>query len=75
MPKDPKEICGKILFTGYMKSQNSSDVTRLRAEELAKEINATHISADISGIIDAFNKFGETAFNKPLKFQTQGGTL
>lgn len=75
MPKDPKEICGQILYTGYLKSQNSSEATQMRAQLLAKEINATHLNADISGIIEAYNQFSQQIFGQAPKFLSQGGSV
>lgn len=37
-PQDPRELCGRILTTCYMASENSSRETRNRATELAQQI-------------------------------------
>lgn len=38
LPRTPQEICGKLLWTCYMGSKNSSEDTRRRAADLAEQI-------------------------------------
>lgn len=37
-PQDPQELCGHLLTTCYMASENSSQETSDRARELAEQI-------------------------------------
>lgn len=37
-PQDPRELCGRLLTTCYMASENSSQETHSRATELAQLI-------------------------------------
>lgn len=37
-PEDPHELCGRLLTTCYMASENSSQETHSRATELAQQI-------------------------------------
>lgn len=37
-PQDPRELCGRVLTTCYMASENSSQETCDRARELARQI-------------------------------------
>ena len=37
-PQDPRELCGRVLTTCYMASENSSQETCDRARELAQQI-------------------------------------
>lgn len=37
-PQDPQELCGRLLTTCYMASENSSQETHSRATELAQQI-------------------------------------
>ncbi len=48
-----RELCGRLFFTCYMGTKNSSATTRLRAAKLAHAIGATHFEGDIDGIVDA----------------------
>jgi NAD+ synthase (glutamine-hydrolysing) len=48
LPKTPKEICARILYTAYMGSEHSSSDTRARAELLSREINCTHYNLSIN---------------------------
>jgi len=38
IPREPRELANKIFTTCYMGSENSSQETRNRASELAKQI-------------------------------------
>ena len=42
---DPKELCNRIFVTCYMGTENSSEETRKRAEDLAKDIGNYFIVA------------------------------
>lgn len=37
-PQDPRELCGRLLTTCYMASENSSQETHSRATKLAQQI-------------------------------------
>lgn len=37
-PKQPRELCSRIFTTCYMGSENSTEDTRRRAEDLAGEV-------------------------------------
>lgn len=43
VPKDEKELCERIFVTCYLGTVNSSDETRNRAENLAKDIGSCHL--------------------------------
>lgn len=38
IPQDPQELCGRVFTTCYMGTENSSEETKGRAAELAKQI-------------------------------------
>uniref|UniRef100_A0A915LD93 Glutamine-dependent NAD(+) synthetase n=1 Tax=Meloidogyne javanica TaxID=6303 RepID=A0A915LD93_MELJA len=50
---DPSLLCKQILFTCYMGSRNSSQMTRDLAAGLAKDINANHSNIVIDSIVDS----------------------
>nr|CAD2173011.1 unnamed protein product [Meloidogyne enterolobii] len=50
---DPSLLCKQILFTCYMGSKNSSQMTRDLAAGLAKDINANHSNIVIDSIVDS----------------------
>ena len=43
VPADPKELCGRIFVTCYMGTENSSQETKERAANLAKDIGSYHL--------------------------------
>jgi len=74
MPKSIQEIVGKIFFTCYMGSNNSSAETKKRAADLSKEIGANHYDVNISKIFEAFKDLAENTFSFEPKFIAHGGT-
>ncbi len=42
IPRDARQLCGKILFTSYMATENSSANTKRRAAALAQQIGSQH---------------------------------
>mmetsp|Transcript_10331 Transcript_10331/g.14167 ORF Transcript_10331/g.14167 Transcript_10331/m.14167 type:complete len:581 (-) Transcript_10331:68-1810(-) len=73
-PKDPKDLCNKLLFTCYMGTKNSSEETRLRAEKLANQIGANHMALTIDDIVASFQNTFIAATNKIPQFKVNGGT-
>ena len=74
VPADPAEFAGRILFTCYMGTQNSSKATRERAKTLAAQIGASHLDIDIdtavAAVTDLFSKFT----GKTPRFRLHGGS-
>ncbi|XP_033629218.1 glutamine-dependent NAD(+) synthetase-like [Asterias rubens] len=73
-PTDPSELAGRILFTCYLGTVNSSVDTYTRAKNLAAEIGCSHtgvtIDSAVNSTVDIFSK----ATNKVPAFKTRGGT-
>lgn len=67
-PTSAKDICQRVLFTGYMGTRNSSKETRELAAMLAAEINCTHFNIDIEKIFTAFEDVAEETFGKRPAF-------
>ena len=74
LPADAKELCGMILHTCYMGTENSSAATRGRAEALASELGAHHTLADIGPMVKGVIATFEAITSKSPKFKSQGGT-
>lgn len=74
MPKSIQEIVGKIFFTCYMGSNNSSEETKKRALDLSKEIGANHYDVNISQIFDSFKGLAQKTFGFEPKFTAHGGS-
>lgn len=77
-PQDPRELCGRILTTCYMASENSSQETRDRARELAQQIGRYSRSPGWPGPVAVttfvFNR-GVGGFSLPLGLSGFGGNL
>ncbi|XP_070421865.1 glutamine-dependent NAD(+) synthetase isoform X1 [Equus przewalskii] len=73
-PQDPRELCGRILTTCYMASENSSRETCNRATELAQQIGSHHIGLNIDPAVKAVvGIFSLVTGTSPL-FAVQGGS-
>ncbi|KAL5324987.1 hypothetical protein ACEPPN_006108 [Leptodophora sp. 'Broadleaf-Isolate-01'] len=74
VPKTPQEIANRIFRTAYMGMEKmSSPETRARAESLAAEIGAHHISFNLDPVYEAQVKLlAENTGTEP-KFKTSGG--
>jgi NAD+ synthase (glutamine-hydrolysing) len=74
LPESPQELCGRIFYTCYMGTTNSSGDTRNRAKQLAKHIGATHTDLNIDSIINALmGAFTLVTGFKP-RFSVHGGS-
>ena len=72
-PKNPQEICNKLLFSCYLGTENSSEETRYRAEAIANRIGANHknvvIDAAVKAILSIFILFA----GRTPKYSARGG--
>ncbi|XP_040826599.1 glutamine-dependent NAD(+) synthetase isoform X2 [Ochotona curzoniae] len=74
-PKDPRELCGRVLTTCYMASQNSSQETCSRARELAQQIGSHHIGLNIDPAVQAVVGIFSLVTGKSPQFAAHGGSL
>ncbi|XP_076971513.1 glutamine-dependent NAD(+) synthetase isoform X1 [Tamandua tetradactyla] len=73
-PQDPRDLCGRILTTCYMASENSSQETCQRARELAQQIGSHHIGLNIDPAVKAVvGIFSLVTGRRPL-FAAHGGS-
>ncbi|XP_047733174.1 glutamine-dependent NAD(+) synthetase isoform X3 [Prionailurus viverrinus] len=73
-PRDPRELCGRVLTTCYMASENSSRETRDRAAELAQQIGSHHIGLDVDPAVKAVVGIFSLATGKRPLFAVHGGS-
>ncbi len=74
VPKDGKELCGKIFVTCYMGSENSSEETRNRAKAFAQQIGSYHLTAKIDTAVKAVLSIFSTTTGLIPKFRAHGGS-
>ncbi|XP_045871080.1 glutamine-dependent NAD(+) synthetase isoform X3 [Meles meles] len=73
-PQDPRDLCGRVLTTCYMASENSSRETCTRARELAQQIGSHHIGLNIEPAVTAVvGIFSLVTGRRPL-FAAHGGS-
>ncbi|XP_032977256.1 glutamine-dependent NAD(+) synthetase isoform X2 [Rhinolophus ferrumequinum] len=73
-PEDPRELCGRILTTCYMASENSSRETSTRAGDLAQQIGSHHISLSIDPAVRAVVGIFSLVTGRSPLFAVHGGS-
>ncbi|XP_015417873.1 PREDICTED: glutamine-dependent NAD(+) synthetase, partial [Myotis davidii] len=73
-PEDPRELCGRLLTTCYMASENSSRETSDRARELAQQIGSHHIGLSIDPAVTAVMSIFSLVTGKRPLFAAHGGS-
>uniref|UniRef100_A0A8C0XWI1 Glutamine-dependent NAD(+) synthetase n=1 Tax=Castor canadensis TaxID=51338 RepID=A0A8C0XWI1_CASCN len=74
IPQDPRELCGRLLTTCYMASENSSQETCSRARELAQQIGSYHIDLSIDTAVKAVVGIFSLVTGKSPLFAVHGGS-
>lgn len=74
VPEDPKEFASRIFCTVYMGSENSSQATCARAEQLAKEIGASHLNIRIDSVVSSLTTLFKSLTGLTLRYKVDGGT-
>ncbi|XP_045153218.1 glutamine-dependent NAD(+) synthetase isoform X2 [Echinops telfairi] len=73
-PQDPRELCGRLLTTCYMASENSSRDTCQRARELAQQIGSHHVGVSIEPAVKAIVGIFSLVTGKFPLFAAHGGS-
>ncbi|XP_070638845.1 glutamine-dependent NAD(+) synthetase isoform X3 [Bos indicus] len=73
-PQDPRELCGRVLTTCYMASENSSQETCDRARELAQQIGSHHIGLHIDPVVKALVGLFSLVTGASPRFAVHGGS-
>ncbi|XP_034869399.1 glutamine-dependent NAD(+) synthetase isoform X6 [Mirounga leonina] len=73
-PQDPRELCGRVLTTCYMASENSSQETCDRARELAQQIGSHHVGLNIDPAVKAVMGIFSLVTGKRPRFAVHGGS-
>ncbi|XP_046671791.1 glutamine-dependent NAD(+) synthetase isoform X2 [Homalodisca vitripennis] len=74
VPRQPQELCGRLLFTCYMGTQNSSVETRQRAKTLAAQIGSYHTDISIDGAVSACLSIFSLVTGMKPQFAVHGGS-
>ncbi|MBP6469012.1 MAG: NAD(+) synthase [Chloroflexi bacterium] len=74
LPADPAEFAGRILYTAYMGTKNSSKATRQRAKKLAAQIGAAHLDMKIDGVVTAVQALFTRVTGQTPRFKVHGGS-
>lgn len=76
IPKDAKDLAGKIMHTAYLATKNSTEESKLRAEKVAYQIGSHHFSDSIDEVCEKFKEafMGVTNCPEP-KYSSDGGSF
>jgi NAD+ synthase (glutamine-hydrolysing) len=75
VPKDAKELCGLIMHTSYMGSENSSATTARRARELSDALGTFHMPLLIDTVVAAIVTLLTALFGGLApRFEAHGGS-
>jgi NAD+ synthase (glutamine-hydrolysing) len=74
VPTDPREFAGRIFYTCYMGSENSSYETRKRAKDLAHVIGSYHTDLNIDTVVKSIHSLFTLVTGKTPQFKVHGGS-
>ncbi|XP_069581843.1 glutamine-dependent NAD(+) synthetase-like [Brachyistius frenatus] len=73
-PLLPTELCGRVLTTCYMASENSSEDTCSRARDLAAQIGSTHMNINIDMAVKGILGIFSVVTGRQPQFRANGGS-
>ena len=73
--ESPAELIAALLTTAYQSTQNSGDVTRNAAREVAHAIGAVHLELDVQQMVDEYTSAIEKAIDEKLTWEKYDITL
>ena len=72
--EEAQRLAARVLSTVYMGTANSGDDTRARAQALAAEIGASHLSFDVDAVVAALLQVFVSVTGRTPRFALDGGT-
>jgi NAD+ synthase (glutamine-hydrolysing) len=66
---DPKKLVARLLTTAYQATENSSEVTRSAAREVAEAIGATHLELDVGSLVHGYVSLISRALGRELDWE------
>jgi NAD+ synthase (glutamine-hydrolysing) len=73
-PATPQELARSIFHTSFMGTENSSEVTKSRAQRVSDALGSYHVPVAIDSIVCAILDVFQLAFGQRPKFVANGGT-
>jgi NAD+ synthase (glutamine-hydrolysing) len=74
-PVDEAALMKRLLTTAYQSTQNSGEVTRRAARELAATLGASHFELDVEGLVQSYVSLAEGALGRKLDWQRDDTAL
>lgn len=73
-PEDAKDLCGKLLFTSYLATENSSNETMKRSEKVAETFGCSYRCVNFDEIYKECQGIAKENYNTDPKYSEQGGS-
>ncbi|KAG9471780.1 hypothetical protein GDO78_022853 [Eleutherodactylus coqui] len=74
VPRTPQELCGRLLTTCYMATENSSYETRDRARMLSEQIGSYHLTPNIDAAVKAVIGIFTMLTGRVPQYRVHGGS-
>ncbi|CAH8540697.1 unnamed protein product [Heterobilharzia americana] len=76
IPHNAHELCGRLLTTCYLSTENSSACTKSQARRLAEAIASNHLESDMTPVVKQFIQMASDTLNlsQPPQYTTNGGS-
>lgn len=75
VPKTPQEVAGRLFYSSFMGTENSSQETRSRAKELAAKIGSYHVDMNMDSLVSSVISVFEVATGHKPIFKIFGGSV
>jgi NAD+ synthase (glutamine-hydrolysing) len=69
------ELLGSLLTTVYQATENSSEITRHAAAEVARALGATHHEVSVQPLLEGYGALGRELLRRPLTWATDDVAL
>lgn len=73
-PTSPQEVAGRLFYTSFMGTTNSSNDTRQRAKDLAIDIGSNHVDLNMDAVVSSVVRLFEIATGRRPVFKIFGGS-
>ncbi|CUM67258.1 uncharacterized protein PRCAT00004951001 [Priceomyces carsonii] len=74
IPQKPQDVAGRLFYSSFMGTENSSKETRARAKDLAEDIGSYHVDMNMDTLVAAVVSVFQVATGKKPIFKIFGGS-
>ena len=74
VPESPKELCGRLLYTAYLATENSSEETKDRSQRIAENFGCFHRVVNFDHIYKSYQNISRQSMGLDIKYMRDGGS-